>query len=120
MLQRLPLGNRELDSGNVALRRARITGAIDRRREHLMTWTLWAVLLITHGAVSRWAKDSRFYAPASVIADGILIAIALITVDQLQGLGLWDVLRVGVFFVAFGTAGRQLMHSVLSRFATSL
>jgi hypothetical protein len=33
----------------------------------------------------------------------------------LQGLGFLDVLRVGIFFVAFGAAGRQLMHSVLSR-----
>ena len=81
-----------------------------------MTWIFWAVLLITHGALSRWAKGSRFYASGSAVADGILIAIALITMDQLQGLGLLDVLRIGVFFVAFGTAGRQLMHSVLTRF----
>jgi hypothetical protein len=81
-----------------------------------MTWIFWAVLLITHGALSRWAKGSRFYAPASVVADGILIAIALITVDQLQGLGLLDVLRIGIFFIAFGTAGRQLMHNLLARF----
>jgi hypothetical protein len=81
-----------------------------------MTWILWAVMLLTHGALSRWAKASRFYAPASVIADGILIAIALITMDQLQGLGILDVLRIGVFFIAFGTAGRQLMHSLLTRF----
>ena len=81
-----------------------------------MTWIIWAVLLITHGALSRWAKDSPFYAGASAVADGILIAIGLITVEQLQGLGLVDVLRIGVFFIAFGTAGRQLMHSVLCRF----
>jgi hypothetical protein len=81
-----------------------------------MTWMLWAVLLLTHGALSRWAKGSRFYAPASIVADGILIAIALITMDQLQDLDVREVLRVGVFFIAFGTAGRQLMHSVLTRF----
>ena len=80
-----------------------------------MTWILWAVMLITHGALSRWAKGSRFYAPASVVADGILIAVALITVDQLQGLAIPEVLRIGLFFVAFGTAGRQLMHSLLRR-----
>jgi len=84
-----------------------------------MTWIFWAVLLLTHGALSRWAKGSRFYAPASVVADGILIAIALITVNQLQGLGVLDVLRIGVFFVAFGTARRQLMHSVLSRYPST-
>ena len=84
-----------------------------------MTWIFWAVLLVTHGALSRWAKGSRFFAPASVVADGILIAVALITVDQLQGLGMLDMLRIGVFFVAFGTAGRQLMHSVLSRYASA-
>ena len=83
-----------------------------------MTWIFWAVLLISHGALSRWAKASRFYAAASVIADGMLIAIALITVDQLQGLGFLDVLRIGVFFIAFGTAGRQLMQSVLARYAS--
>ena len=80
-----------------------------------MTWIFWAVLLLTHGALTRWAKGSRFYAPASVVADGILIAIALITVDELQGLAILDVLRIGAFFIAFGTAGRQLMHSLLSR-----
>jgi hypothetical protein len=84
-----------------------------------MTWIFWAVMLITHGALSRWAKGSRFFAPVSVIADGILIAIALITVDQLQGLGMLDVLRIGVFFIAFGTAGRQLMHSLLTRFPSA-
>jgi hypothetical protein len=84
-----------------------------------MTWIFWAVLLITHGALSRWAKASRFYAPASVIADGMLIAIALITVDQLQGLAIPDMLRIGAFFIAFGTAGRQLMHSLLNRYAAT-
>jgi hypothetical protein len=93
------------------------TGRVpDLLTRHPMTWIFWAVLLITHGALSRWAKGSRFYAPASVVADGMLIAIALITVDQLQGLGLLDVLRIGLFFIAFGTAGRQLMHSLLTRF----
>jgi hypothetical protein len=84
-----------------------------------MTWIFWAVLLISHGALSRWAKGSRFFAPASVIADGMLIAVALITVDQLQGLGILDMLRIGLFFIAFGTAGRQLMHSLLSRFPSA-
>lgn len=82
----------------------------------MTTWTLWAVLLIAHGALSRWAKGSRFYAPASIVADGLLIAIALITMEQLEDLQVLQVLRIGVFFIAFGTAGRQLMHSVLSRF----
>jgi hypothetical protein len=87
-----------------------------------MTWILWAALLLTHGALTRWAKGlryhtraARFFAPTAIVADGILIAIALITMDQLQGLGFADVVRVGIFFVAFGTAGRQLMDSVLSR-----
>jgi hypothetical protein len=82
-----------------------------------MTWILWAMLLLTHGALSRWAKGSRFFVPAMITADVILIAIALITLDALQGLHGVEVLRVGVFFVAFGTAGRQLMHSVLGRAA---
>ena len=82
----------------------------------MTTWILWAALLLTHGALSRWAKSSRFYAPASIIADGILIAIALITMDQLQDLQVREVLRIGVFFIAFGTAGRQLMNSVLTKF----
>lgn len=87
-----------------------------------MTWIFWAALLLAHGALSRWAKGlryhtklGRFFAPTAVVADGMLIAVALITMDQLQGLGLQDVLRVGIFFIAFGTAGRQLMDSVLSR-----
>jgi hypothetical protein len=82
----------------------------------MTTWIVWAVLLLTHGALSRWAKGSRFFAPASIVADGMLIAIALITMDQLQDLQVLEVMRIGVFFIAFGTAGRQLMGSVLSRF----
>jgi hypothetical protein len=82
----------------------------------MTTWILWAVLLLAHGALSRWAKGSRFFAPASVVADGMLIAIALITMEQLQDLQVAEVARIGAFFIAFGTAGRQLMNSVLSRF----
>ncbi len=82
----------------------------------MTTWTLWAVLLLAHGALSQWAKASRFYAPDSMVADGILIAIALITMAQLQDLQVAEVLRIGVFFIAFGTAGRQLMGIVLTRF----
>jgi hypothetical protein len=82
----------------------------------MTTWIFWAVLLIAHGALSRWAKGSRFFAPASVVADGMLIAIALITMAQLQDLQVAEVLRIGAFFIAFGTAGRQLMNSVLTRF----
>ncbi len=48
-----------------------------------------------------------------MVADGILIAIALITMEQLQDLEVHEVLRIGVFFIAFGTAGRRLMNSVL-------
>jgi hypothetical protein len=82
----------------------------------MTTWILWAVLLLVHGALSRWAKGSRFYAAASIVADGMLIAIALITMAQLQDLQVGEVLRIGIFFIAFGTAGRQLMNSVLTRF----
>jgi hypothetical protein len=78
-----------------------------------MIWILWAIMLVTHGAFSRWAQTARSYAKASLLGDVLLIAISLVTVDQLQGLGLLDVLRLGLFFVAFGTAGRQLMASVL-------
>jgi hypothetical protein len=43
----------------------------------------------------------------------MLAAIALITLDQLQELDTMDGLRVGLFFVAFGTSGQQLMKGVL-------
>jgi hypothetical protein len=76
---------------------------------------LWATLLLAHGALSRWAKSSRFYATVSLVADCILIAAALITIDELQGLNLMETVRIGLFFIAFGTAGRQLMHCVLAR-----
>ena len=78
-----------------------------------MIWILWALMLIAHGAISRWAQAARSYAKASVLGDVLLIAVALITIDQLQGLGLEEILRVGLFFAAFGWAGRQLMGSVL-------
>jgi hypothetical protein len=84
-----------------------------------MTWTFWAVLVLTHGALSHWAKGSHIFAPASLLADGLLIAIALLTIDRLQGLGPLDVLRIGSFFIAFGTAGNQLMDALLRRYAPS-
>jgi hypothetical protein len=80
-----------------------------------MIWILWALMLISHGALTRWAKTARSYAVASVFGDVLLIAIALLTIDQLQGLSMLNLLRVGVFFVAFGYAGQQLMGSVLRR-----
>ena len=78
-----------------------------------MIWILWALMLIGHGAFVRWAETARSYAKVAVIGDLVLIAIALLTIDQLQGMALVDVLRIGLFFVAFGTAGRQLMGSAL-------
>ena len=78
-----------------------------------MIWILWALMLIAHGAISRWAQTAHSYAKASVLGDVLLIAVALITIDQLQGLSIEEILRVGLFFTAFGWAGRQLMGSVL-------
>jgi len=78
-----------------------------------MIWIVWALLLVSHGALSRWAQTADSYAKVSVLGDVLLIAVALITVDQLQGLGFAEILRIGVFFTAFGWAGRQLMGSVL-------
>ena len=84
-------------------------------RGNFMMWILWALMLICHGALTRWAKTARSYANVSVLGDVLLIAIALVTIDQLQGLGILDLLRVGIFFTAFGYAGRQLMGSLLRR-----
>lgn len=78
-----------------------------------MIWILWALLLIAHGAVSRWAPTARSYPKVAVLGDILLIAVALITIDQLQGLSLEEIVRIGVFFTAFGWAGRQLMGSML-------
>jgi hypothetical protein len=78
-----------------------------------MIWIVWALLLVAHGALSRWAQTADSYAKVSVLGDVLLIAVALITIDQLQGLGLAEILRVGVFFTAFGWVGRRLMGSVL-------
>lgn len=78
-----------------------------------MIWTVWALLLITHGAFRRWAKTASRHAMMSTLGDTLLVAIGLITLDQLQGLGAADCVRVGIFFIAFGVAGRQLMTSFL-------
>jgi hypothetical protein len=78
-----------------------------------MIWILWALLLIAHGAVSRWAQTARSYVKVAVLGDVLLIAVALITIDQLQGLSTEEIVRIGLFFTAFGWAGRQLMGSVL-------
>ncbi len=82
-----------------------------------MIWILWAFMLLSHGAFVRWAQTARSYAKISVLSDVLLIAIGLVTLDQLQGLGIADTVRIGLFFVAFGAAGRQLMGSLLKRSA---
>jgi len=79
-----------------------------------MIWTIWAFLLITHGALTQWVKLAPHLIMSS-LSDVTLIAIGLITLDQLQGLGLPEILRIGAFFVAFGYAGRQLTNCLLSR-----
>ena len=81
-----------------------------------MTWIVWALMLITHGGYRRWAKTSRYYAAAAIFGDGLLIAIALITLERMQGMSVLEIARVGVFFMAFAVAGQQLMHSVLARY----
>jgi len=78
-------------------------------------WAFWALLLIMHGAFSRWVKTRKNYARIAVVGDVLLIAVALITIDELQGLNFVDFVRVGLFFIAFGWAGRQLMGSLLKR-----
>jgi hypothetical protein len=82
-----------------------------------MIWILWAFMLLTHGALARWAKTARNYAKISVVTDVLIIAIGLMTVDQMQGMGIAEIARIGLFFVAFGAAGRQLMSTVLKRSA---
>jgi hypothetical protein len=85
-----------------------------------MIWILWALLLVTHGALSRWTRTSqRRFALAAFAGDCLLITIGLITIDQLQGMSLAETVRVGLFFAAFGTCGRQLMRSILERQAPS-
>jgi hypothetical protein len=81
-----------------------------------MTWTLWAALLLTHGAFSRWAQSTRHYAVASIFGDGLLIAIGLVTLERLQGLEPLEIARIGLFFTAFGASGRQLMHGILKQY----
>jgi|HubBroStandDraft_5_1064220.scaffolds.fasta_scaffold1337338_2 hypothetical protein len=78
-----------------------------------MIWTVWAVMLVAHGAYARWAKTTRRYAALAIIADALLIAIAVLTIDQIQDLSAPEWVRIGVFFVAFGVAGRELMGGVL-------
>jgi hypothetical protein len=90
---------------------------MERAQNPSMSWTIWALLLLTHGAFSRWARTSARYALMTTCADALLLAIALITIDRLQGLGLVEILRIGTFFVAFGMAGRQLMGGMLPRSA---
>jgi len=78
-------------------------------------WTIWALLLVAHGAFSRWARTTSRFDLMVTLADALLLAIALITIDQLQGFGPREFLRIGIFFVAFGVAGQQLMSGLLQR-----
>lgn len=78
-----------------------------------MIWTVWALLLVTHGAFTGWVRRASRPALLPTLGDALLIAIGLMTLNQLQGLEPREFLRVGVFFVAFGLAGRQLMNGIL-------
>jgi hypothetical protein len=78
-----------------------------------MIWTIWALLLVGHGAFSRWARTASAYAVMSTLGDALLVAIGFITLNQLQGLSASDFVRIGIFFVAFGFVGQQLMTRVL-------
>jgi len=80
-----------------------------------MFWTIWALLLLVHGALRRWVQTRPVQPLAATCGDVLLIAIGLLTVDQLQGLGVATVVRVGLFFVAFGYSGRQLAACLLAR-----
>ena len=82
-----------------------------------MFWTIWALLLIGHGALSRWVQVTPRHPLTATLSDVLLIAIGVLTVSQLQELTTPDILRVGVFFVAFGCSGRRLTNTVLSRTA---
>lgn len=82
-----------------------------------MFWTIWALLLIGHGALSRWVQVRPPHPLTATLSDVLLIAIGVLTVSQLQDLTAPDILRVGAFFVAFGCSGRRLTNTVLSRSA---
>ncbi len=82
-----------------------------------MFWTIWALLLIGHGALSRWVQVAPRHPLAATLSDVLLIVIGVLTVSQLQGLTAPDILRVGAFFVAFGYSGRRLTNTVLARSA---
>jgi hypothetical protein len=79
----------------------------------LMLWFLWALMLVAHGAFSRWVQTRSRYALASIFGDVLLIAIGFITLNQLLILGIADIVRIGLFFAAFGYCGRELMNALL-------
>ncbi len=82
-----------------------------------MFWIIWALLLIGHGALSRWVEVTPRHPLTVTLSDVLLIAIGVLTVSQLQELAAPDILRLGIFFVAFGCSGRRLTNTVLSRSA---
>ena len=80
-----------------------------------MIGILWALLLVTHGAFSRWVETVENRAKVAVVGDVVLMAVALLTIDQLQELNFAEFVRVGIFFTAFGWSGRRLMGSLLKQ-----
>lgn len=82
-----------------------------------MFWSFWALLLIGHGALSRWVEVTPRRPLTATVSDVLLLAIGVLTVSQLQELPAPDILRLGLFFVAFGCSGRRLTNAVLSRSA---
>jgi hypothetical protein len=85
-----------------------------------MIWTVWALMLVAHGAYARWARTMSRHAAFAAVADGLLVVIAIVTIAQIQDMRGTDLLRIGVFFVAFGVAGREFMKGVLRSQAASI
>jgi 2-methylisocitrate lyase-like PEP mutase family enzyme len=78
-----------------------------------MIWIVWALMLVAHGAYARWAQVTSRSAAFAAIADALLVVIAIVTIAQIQDLRGADLARIGVFFVAFGVAGREFMTGLL-------
>ena len=83
-----------------------------------MIWTVWALLLVSHGAFSGWVRAASRHALLATLGDALLIAVGLMTISQLQGLQAREFFWVGAFFVAFGVAGRQLMNGILRQLSS--
>lgn len=95
----------------------------------MMTWFIWAVMLIAQNGCGTWTSRARnsssipYHALASFFGNGVYFANLFIGVDKIStAAGPWEIALTVAFYATFTMLGSiashyLLMHHVEKRFA---